>query len=56
MAGRRLSSEERRSQIVRIAAELFSKKGFKGTTTKAIAKKVGIIVDFTIKTFNEIRT
>jgi len=42
MAGRRLSSAERRSQIVRISAELFSKKGFKGTTTKAIAKKVGI--------------
>jgi len=42
MAGRRLSSEERRSQIVRISADLFSKKGFKGTTTKAIAKEVGI--------------
>ena len=42
MAGHRLSSDERRSQIVRISAELFSKKGFKGTTTKAIAKKVGI--------------
>ena len=42
MAGRRLSSEERRSQIVKISAELFSRKGFKGTTTKAIAKKVGI--------------
>ena len=42
MAVRRLSSEERRSQIVRISAQLFSKKGFKGTTTREISQKVGI--------------
>ncbi|MDY7031804.1 MAG: TetR/AcrR family transcriptional regulator [Thermodesulfobacteriota bacterium] len=42
MGERRLSSEERRAQIVRISAQLFSKKGFKGTTTKEISKKVGI--------------
>ena len=42
MAGRRLSSEKRKSQIVRVSARLFSKKGFKGITTKEIAEKAGI--------------
>jgi AcrR family transcriptional regulator len=38
----RLSGEERRAQIVKVASGLFSKKGFKGTTTREIAKAAGI--------------
>lgn len=34
---KRLTREERRSQIVEVAYKLFSKKGFNGTTTKEIA-------------------
>lgn len=33
----RMAAESRRNQIVAIAAELFSQKGFRGTTTKEIA-------------------
>lgn len=39
---KRLSGEERRAQIVKVASGLFSKKGFKGTTTREIAKAAGI--------------
>lgn len=38
----RLSAEDRRLQIVRAAIELFSRKGFEGTTTKEIAMASGI--------------
>jgi AcrR family transcriptional regulator len=38
----RLSAEDRRSQIVRTAIELFSRKGFDGTTTKEIALASGV--------------
>ena len=40
--GRRLSAEQRRDQIVRVATSLFVKKGFKGTTTREIAGRAGI--------------
>lgn len=40
--GRRMTGEQRRAQIVRLATELFSKKGFKGTTTREIAGRAGI--------------
>ncbi|MEK6284921.1 MAG: TetR/AcrR family transcriptional regulator [Acidobacteriota bacterium] len=33
----RMTAENRRQQIVEVAAELFSQKGFRGTTTKEIA-------------------
>jgi AcrR family transcriptional regulator len=39
---RRMSAEDRRLQIVAIAAELFSRKGFSGTTTKEIAEGAGV--------------
>lgn len=39
---KRLSGEERRAQIVKVASGLFSKRGFKGTTTREIAKAAGI--------------
>lgn len=38
----RMSAEERRNQIVQIAAELFSQKGFRGTTTKEVAARAGV--------------
>jgi TetR/AcrR family transcriptional regulator len=41
-ARRRFSAEERRNQLIRIALELFSQRGFEGTTTKAIAAAAGV--------------
>jgi AcrR family transcriptional regulator len=38
----RMSGDKRRSQILQIAIELFSKKGFSGTTTKEIARGAGV--------------
>ena len=38
----RLRADDRRAQIVDIAARLFSKKGFSGTTTKEIAEGAGV--------------
>src|SRR3954466_5367921 len=40
--GARLSAEERRREIVRVAVRLFSQRGFRGTTTKEIAQAAGI--------------
>ncbi len=38
----RMSGDERREQILQKAVELFSQKGFKGTTTKEIATAAGV--------------
>ena len=38
----RLSSEERRRQLIQVAIRLFSQKGFSGTTTKEIALAAGV--------------
>ena len=38
----RMSAEGRRNQIIEVAAELFSQKGFRGTTTKEIADRAGV--------------
>jgi AcrR family transcriptional regulator len=38
----RLSAEERRREIVRVAVTLFSQRGFRGTTTKEIAQAAGV--------------
>ena len=38
----RMPAEERRNQIVAMAAELFSQKGFRGTTTKEVAERAGV--------------
>jgi AcrR family transcriptional regulator len=38
----RMSAEVRRQQIVSVAADLFSQKGFSGTTTKEIADGAGV--------------
>lgn len=42
MKKKRVSAEKRHRQIIKTAMKLFSQKGFKGTTTKDIAKKVSI--------------
>ncbi len=39
---KRLTAVERRAQIVETASTLFSKKGFKGTTTREIAKAASV--------------
>lgn len=38
----RMSGDERRSQILSVAIQLFSKHGFSGTTTKEIARLAGV--------------
>ncbi|MFN2499672.1 MAG: TetR/AcrR family transcriptional regulator [Pyrinomonadaceae bacterium] len=40
--GSRMSAEERRLQILRVAVSLFSQRGFVGTTTKEIAQAAGV--------------
>lgn len=40
--GGRMSGDERRSQILQIAIKLFSQNGFRGTTTKEIARAAGV--------------
>ncbi len=42
MIKKRLTGKKRKDQIVRVATNLFVKKGFKGTTTREIARKAGI--------------
>jgi len=37
-----MKGDERREQIIRTAVELFSKRGFSGTTTKEIARAAGV--------------
>jgi AcrR family transcriptional regulator len=41
-SGSRLTAEERRLQILRVAVSLFSQRGFVGTTTKEIAQAAGV--------------
>src|SRR5579862_574992 len=38
----RMSGEERRHQLIEVAIDLFSRKGFAGTTTKEIAAAAGV--------------
>jgi len=40
--GARMSAEERKLQILRVAVSLFSRHGFVGTTTKEIAQAAGV--------------
>jgi AcrR family transcriptional regulator len=41
-SARRLPADERRAQILREAAHLFGSHGFKGTTTRDVAARVGL--------------
>jgi TetR/AcrR family transcriptional regulator len=38
----RMRGDERREQLIRVAMDLFSRKGFSGTTTKEIAQAAGV--------------
>ena len=38
----RMAAEDRRQQIIDVAVQLFSQKGFRGTTTKEIAQAAGV--------------
>ena len=38
----RMSGDERRKQILRVAIQMFSERGFSGTTTKEIARAAGV--------------
>ncbi len=38
----RMRGDERREQLIRVAISLFSRKGFRGTTTKEIAQAAGV--------------
>ncbi|HEX8924157.1 MAG TPA: helix-turn-helix domain-containing protein [Terriglobales bacterium] len=38
----RCSAEDRRNQILEVATNLFARQGFVGTTTRAIAERVGV--------------
>src|SRR3989441_13254869 len=40
--GARMTGENRRLQILRVAMRLFSQRGFRGTTTKEIALAAGV--------------
>lgn len=40
--GSRMAADERRQQILRIAVQLFSQRGFSGTTTREIAQAAGV--------------
>jgi len=40
--GRRMSAGDRRTQLIEVALELFSKHGFSGTTTREIAAAAGV--------------
>ncbi|MDX2033375.1 MAG: TetR family transcriptional regulator [Blastocatellia bacterium] len=40
--GTRMAAEDRRQQILDVAVRLFSKRGFRGTTTKEIALAAGV--------------
>src|SRR5256714_12619645 len=41
-SGARMTAEDRKLQILRVALSLFSQKGFGGTTTKEIAQAAGV--------------
>lgn len=42
IGGSRMRGDARREQLIRVAIELFSRKGFSGTTTKEIAAAAGV--------------
>ncbi len=42
VGGGRMAGEERRQQILQVAMHLFSQRGFRGTTTKEIARGAGV--------------
>jgi len=50
-AGRRLSSEERREQIIAAAIAVFGARGYEGTTTDDVARTAGISQPYVVRLF-----
>ncbi len=50
-AGKKLSSEERRADIIRAVRQVFSEKGFDGTTTRELAAAAGVSEGLLFKHF-----
>lgn len=50
--GTRMSAEERRTDIVRAAREVFLERGFAGARTREIAERAGITEQFLFRVFN----
>lgn len=50
---KRMTGGERKAQIVRVASDLFAENGFRGTTTREIAKKAGISEAVIFKHFSK---
>ncbi len=50
--GQRLHCEERRAQLLEVAAELFAQKGFHRTTTREIARRAGVSEAMIFKHFS----
>ena len=53
---RRVSGRERKANIIAAAASLFARKGFAGTTTREIARSVGVSETLVFKHFPTKRT
>src|SRR5882724_1590195 len=49
--GARMAGDERRLQILKVAMRLFSQRGFRGTTTKEIARAAGVSEAMVFKHF-----
>lgn len=50
-AGRRLSSEERREQIIEAALAVFGARGYEGTTTDDVARAAGVSQPYVVRLF-----
>jgi len=50
-AGRRMSSEERREQIIRATIAVFGARGYEGTTTDDVARTAGISQPYVVRLF-----
>ena len=50
-SGRRLSSEERREQILRAALAVFGARGYVGTTTDEVARAAGVSQPYVVRLF-----
>ncbi len=50
---KRMAADERKKQIVKVAMSLFARNGFKGTTTREIARQAGISEAVIFKYFSK---
>ncbi|MFD4630030.1 TetR/AcrR family transcriptional regulator [Streptomyces sp. NPDC058284] len=51
----RMSAEERRESVIRAAMVEFARSGYKGTSTEAIAKRVGVSQPYLFRLFRDKR-